>query len=154
MKMTPELLQATQAMQPGKISKSGFFGDDPRDLPTLINDQRATCRRLGVSWEAMGKVLASFAEQASKGFGCTLTLDEKWEVCADEHRGKVPCPFPHSGMFQKTVYSVKNLQTGKTIVFTPLSIHLIKKHGFFQGRGAPFYCDPAQIVKVLEMVRS
>ncbi len=149
--MTPELIKATEKMQPGQISQAGFFGDDDRDLSTIIEEQRVTCRRLGVSWQSIAEAMEVFASQGLSAFGCTLTVDNKWEVCADENRGKVPCPFPHPGMYQKTVYTVRNLRTNNEVRFTDLSIHLIKDHGFFQGKGAPFHNDPADLIEVLEL---
>ena len=154
MKMTPELVRAAEKMQPGKTSRSGFFGDDERDLATIINDQQALCRRLGVSWEAIGDAMERLAKKAICGFGCTMNIEDKWEVIADENRGKVSCPFPHPGMFQKTVYTVTNLKTTRSARFTELSIHLIKAHGFFQGKGAPFYNSPGKLVEILEVERT
>jgi len=54
-------------------------------------------------------------------------------------------------VFQKTIYTVKNLRTGKKVVYTELSIHMVKKHGFFQGGGAPFYNSPQTLADVLEV---
>ena len=154
MKMTPELALAAQKMQPGVISLGGFFGDDTRDLATILNDQHAACRRLGVTWEAIGQTMEKAAAQAMAGFGCTLTVEGKWEVCADENRGKVSCPFPHPGMYQKTLYTVTNLRTGQTVRYTDLSCHLIKAHGFFQGQGAYFHLAPETLVEVFELERT
>lgn len=151
MKMTPELKLAAEKMKPGVISANGFFGDDTRDLATIISDQKVWCRMLGVHWETIADAMENIARPGLQGFGCRITVDGKWEVCADENRGKAPCPFPHPGMFQKTVYTVTNMDNKKTAVYTELSIHLIRHHGFFQGVGATFYNSPADLVELLEL---
>jgi len=151
MKMTPELVQASEKMKPGQISKDGFLGTDDRPLVDILEDQTAECARLGISHEDLGEKMESIAQAGMKGLGESVVLDDTWEITADENRGKIPCPFPHPGVFQKTVYTVKNLRTAKTIRFTELSIHMIKAHCFFQGPGAPFYNSPAALVEVLEI---
>lgn len=151
MKMTPALAQAAAKMQPGGISRGGFFGHDERDLPTLLDDHHAACRRLGVSHQAIGAAMRRIGHAGHAGFGSPIIVAGKWEVTADENRGKIPCPFAHPGIFQKTVYAVKNLRLGKTVRYSELSIHLVYAHGFFQGRGAPFHNDPVLLVDVLEV---
>lgn len=153
MKMTPELTKAAEKMKPGALSKEGFFGDDQRDLATLIADQYAVCRKLGVSWARIGRKMRRIGREGLKGFGCPVVVDALFEVVANENRGKIPSPFIEPGMFQKTVYTVKNLRSGKTVRFTELSIHMIEKHGFFQGVGAPFYNAPETLVEVLDIER-
>ncbi|NQT54365.1 hypothetical protein HQ576_20070, partial [bacterium] len=38
---------------------------------------------------------------------------------------------------------------GATLRFTALSIHLIRAHGFYQGRGAPYRLEPTQLAELL-----
>lgn len=153
MKMTPQLRQAADKMKPGAVSKEGFFGSDERDLATLITDQHAVCRKLGVSWPRIGLEMRRIGREGLKGFGSPVVVDDRFEVIADENRGKIPSPFVEPGMFQKTAYTVKNLLSGRTISYTELSIHMIEKHGFFQGVGAPFYNAPETLVDVLNIQR-
>jgi len=151
MKMTPNLAYAAKKMQPGEISRDGFFGRDARDLPTLLGDHARDCARLGVHPQDIGSEMARIGSLGMKGLGAPVNVEDRWEVTADENRGKIPCPFPHPGVFQKTVYKVKNLITGKTVRYSELSIHLIAEHGFFQGNGAPFHNNPQDLVEVLEV---
>jgi len=151
MKLTPELQKASDKMKPGGIAREGFFGHDERDLPTLLDDHHAACRRLGVSWEAIAKEMRRVGRAGDEGFGAPVIVDDKWEVIVDENRGKIPCPWPHPGVYQKTVYTVKNLRSGKSVRYSELSIHMIYAHGFFQGAGSSFYNDPAVLVDVFEI---
>jgi hypothetical protein len=150
MKMTPELAKAAEKMKPRKLSRDGFFGTDSRDLPTLLNDQHAACTRLGIDYRMLGKKMLTVGRAGLKGFGTPVLVENTWEVAADENRGKIPCPFVHPGVYQKTVYTVRNIKSGKSVRYTELSAHMIQLHGFFQGIGAPFYASPEDLAEVLE----
>lgn len=151
MKMTPELAKAAEKMKPGAISRDGFFGHDERDLPTIIADQHAACSRLGVHYRDIAAAMRRVGHAGMAGLGGPVTVEGKWEVVADENRGKLPCPWPEPGVYQKTVYTVTHLASGKTARYSALSIHLIERHGFFQGEGAPFHNSPEHLVAVLEI---
>ncbi|MDP8225052.1 MAG: hypothetical protein P9L99_16955 [Candidatus Lernaella stagnicola] len=153
-KLPPDMAQALAKMKPGVISKDGFLGDDDRPLPEIISDQHAACLRRGVTCEAIADAMRRVGRAGLAGFGAPISVEEKWEVTADENRGKLACPWPHPGMFQKTVYTVKSLRTGRAVRFTELSIHLVEKHCFFEGAGAVFYNDPEALIDVLELTRS
>ena len=151
MKMTPELAKAAEKMKPGVISRDGFFGHDERDLPTIINDQHASCFRLGIHYRDIAAAMRRVGKAGMAGLGGPVTVEKKWEVVADENRGKIPCPWPEPGVYQKTVYTVKNLATATTAQYSELTIHLVEKHDFFRGVGAPFHNSPEHLVAVLEI---
>jgi hypothetical protein len=48
-------------------------------------------------------------------------------------------------------FTIKNLRSGETLEGPGLIVHLIDKHGFFEGRESPYRVDPAQAAKVLEL---
>ena len=154
MKLTPFLQQAQELMRPGKVAKSGFLGTDPRDLAQILQDQHAECARLGVSPRDIGLAMRRIGYAGKAGFGSPVPIEGKWTVAVDENRGKIPSPFPEPGVFQKTLYTVRHDPSGKTVRYTELTIHLVAKHGFFGGVGAPFYVSPAELVEVLEVARS
>ncbi len=74
-----------------------------------------------------------------------------YEVRVDTVRGKLPCPFADPGMFPKTNVTVRNRLTGREITFTDLHIHLVRAHGFYEGRGCPFRLEPKDLAEVLEI---
>jgi len=47
--------------------------------------------------------------------------------------------------------TVINIKTNESITFGVLLPHLIRNHGFFQGKQSPFRLDPEKVVKVLEL---
>jgi len=65
--------------------------------------------------------------------------------------GKIPSPFTGEGVFRKGEVVIKNRTTGDKMVLTPLSIHLIKAHGFFQGKGSGYRIEPDIAAALLKL---
>ena len=64
--------------------------------------------------------------------------------------GRIPCPFG-DGSFQKGEITLTHTPTGETLHFTPLTVHLIAVHGFYEGRSSPYRIEPANIHCILRM---
>jgi hypothetical protein len=67
----------------------------------------------------------------------------------DEAKGFLVCPWVHPGRFDKRVTTLKNIESGKTIRWSDLNIHLIARHGFFEGIGSAFRLEPAEFVRLI-----
>ena len=147
MKMTPELAKAQYNMKPGIISERGFLGDDSRPLSDIIENDAEIVKHLNLSNEKISEVLKDFMVRGKKGLGNPVVVDDMWEATTEEFRGKIPCPF-EDGITRKTNTVVKNLKTGEILEYSELSVHLIEKHGFFQGKESAFRVDPAKFKKV------
>lgn len=154
MKMTPELEKAQRNMQPGVITADGFLGTDTRPLPDIIAHDEETMARLGIGYEELAVKLRSLLVEGRRGLGEPVTVDGRWLVRTDEARGFLPSPFA-DGIFRKTNVEVELLEngrpTGRRIVYTALSLHLIEKHHFFEGKGSPFRLEPADAKAVLAL---
>jgi hypothetical protein len=61
------------------------------------------------------------------------------------------CPFGDPGLYPKNYVIVENKKINERLIFSCLSIHLIREHGFYQGRGSPFRIDPEAAKRILEM---
>jgi hypothetical protein len=44
-----------------------------------------------------------------------------------------------------------NKKLDKKVFFTDLQIHLIEKHGFYQGKGSSYRLEPAELAEILEV---
>jgi hypothetical protein len=55
------------------------------------------------------------------------------------------------GMYPKENVRVVNKKTGEEIRWTALNIHMIKEHGFYEGKGSPFRIEPLDLIRVLEL---
>lgn len=148
MKMTPVLNKAWENMEPGKISAAGFLGEDDRPLPDILTEDEERMRRLGLHYEYCAMLLRNLLQRGEEGLGEPITLDDTWLVSVSEARGHLPCPF-EDGIQRKIVAEIVNRKNGKTLRVSSLSLHLMEKHHFLQGRGAPFRLEPEQIKAVL-----
>ncbi|NCN05171.1 MAG: hypothetical protein GW949_06040 [Spirochaetales bacterium] len=154
MKMSPEFVKAEQNMQPGVITADGFLGDDTRPLVDIIDHDEESMVKLGLEFETLVSKMHYLLEEGQKGLGEPVTVDGQWIVRTDEARGHLPSPF-EDGIFRKVNAEVESLEngkpSGKKLLFTDLSLHLINKYHFFEGKGSAFRVDPAQAKEVLHL---
>jgi len=149
MKQPPELDAAQRQMKPGAITLEGFLGPDRRCLAEIIEEDDNAVHGLGLTHEQIAERLEYFMRQALKGLGTAVTVDGAYEVRAETVRGVLPCPWPRDGVHPKSNAFLLNLRTGETLAWTGLTIHLIRAHGFYQGKGSRFRLDPERAKRVL-----
>lgn len=154
MKMTPEFRKAQENMQAGVITSAGFLGDDRRPLADIIAHDEETMRALDLDFEVLVERMRYLMEKGRAGLGEPVTVDGSWLVRADEARGHITSPF-EDGIFRKDNISVDLLLEGKPggerIIYSDLSLHLLEKYHFFQGKGSPFRLEPEEAKKVLKL---
>jgi len=152
MKQTGLMDRIQEDMRPGVITRAGFLGSDTRNLADVLEADDAAVKRLGLTHEQVAQRMRDLREAGKKGLGQTVRVEDSFEVAVDGVRGKLPCPFRDGHVFPKVNTTVRNLRLGREITYTDLSIHMIEVHGFYQGRGAPFRQEPANLVEILEIV--
>ncbi|MBN1525871.1 MAG: hypothetical protein JW904_15440 [Spirochaetales bacterium] len=150
MKASPEFLQAQEKMKPGVLTSDGFFGNDSRPLVDIIAADETSMQHLGITFENAAEKLIKLIAAARPALGNCITVDNTWEVCVDEARGGLPCPF-RDGLYSKGIITVTNRDSGKALVFTDLSFHLFSKHHFLQGNGSRFRIEPKDLKAVLDL---
>ena len=149
MKMSPEFIRAQRNMQPGEITADGFLGDDSRSLIDIIAADEAAMIELGLSFDECATRLESLMEAGRRGLGEPVTIDDTWRVKTDEARGVLPSPF-EDGVFKKVNATIELVgDPSATLRITALSLHLMKKNHFLQGRGASFRIEPRMLKRVL-----
>ena len=150
--MTPEYQKAQENMQPGVITSDGFLGDDTRNILEIINDDEEEMSRLDIDFEATADKLRDLMTKGREGLGEPTTIDGSWIVQVYEARGHLPSPF-EDGIFRKVNAQIEYVPEGKpsgqTILVSDLSLHLMKKWHFLQGKGSPFRIEPFKLKKVL-----
>ena len=152
MKENPAMKKVSDNMKPGVISLHGFLGNDKRDIEYIVDHDASELERLGTNLAEISDMLQAVMEKALEGFGEFLAIADGYEARADSVRGKLPCPFEHPGLFRKTAVTIRNTETKEEILFTDLGIHLIREHGFFQGKGSPFRIEPSTLVELLQIL--
>lgn len=148
MKMTPELKKAKENMEPGKITSSGFLGEDTREIVDIIEKDEEIFKNIDLDIDEVCEKLQYYLEEGKKGLGEPITVDGKYTVKIDEARGFLPCPF-EDGIFRKINATLINNENNEKIIYSELSLHLLKKHHFCQGYGSEFRIDPLIIKKIL-----
>ncbi|MBN1901418.1 hypothetical protein JW926_08875 [Candidatus Sumerlaeota bacterium] len=150
MKQSPEFDRIQKAMAPGVICRDGFLGTDTRQLIEILIDDDADVKRLGTTHEAIAGRMRQLRDEGMKGLGEFVKVPPHFEARVDSVRGKLPCPFGHPGIIPKTNITVRNMESGGEITYTDMNIHLIEAHGFYEGRGACFRLEPADLLRILQ----
>jgi hypothetical protein len=151
MKRSPEEKQLRERLSPSKFSGEGFLGGDDRPVDEIISADLRILEEMGVTREELVSALRKAYAEAESAFGAAVEYRPGITAVHFESRGWIPSPFRGEGRFRKGEVLVTNHRTGSTILITPLSIHLIEAHGFFQGRGARYRLDPERTVETLEL---
>lgn len=152
MKMSPEFSKAQANMQPGVITSTGFLGTDHRNIVDIIESDEEHFVALSIDIDESVATLRHLMEEGRKGLGEPVTVDKKWIVTVYEARGHLASPF-EDGIFRKINALVELLengtQTGKTLLVSDLSLHLMEKYHFLQGAGSAFRMEPETIKVIL-----
>lgn len=149
MKQSPDMQKLEEVLRSSALTVGGFMGSDARSVTEVIEADAAELFRLGVSREQLGARMTEITTAAEKGLGTWVRIDDLREAAIDEARGQMACPWPHEAQFRKRVTTVRRTDSGQTVRWSDLSVHLITAHGFFEGRGSTFRIDPAGLVRVL-----
>lgn len=149
MKQTPELTAIQEEMQPGRISATGFLGDDARQLADILTADAATVEALGVSHQRISEAMRRLTNIGRGGFGTPVQVD-CYEITVEDFMGRIACPFRDGRVIKRTT-TVRDLERGTELSWTDLAMHLIGRHGFYQGEGSPHRLDPGELVRFLRL---
>lgn len=153
MKQSVQMDRVQQNMRPGRITRDGFLGADGRKLVEILIEDDATVKRMGLAHEQIAQRMRVLRDAGARGLGGVVTVEGHFEVQVNSVRGRLPCPFGHAGTVAITNITVKNLNTKREIVYTDLNVHMIERHGFYEGKGAPLRLEPREIAEILEVKR-
>lgn len=149
MRQTPELQRIQELMKPGIISEEGFLGEDIRNLADILADDELQVLALGFTHVEIANAMEKLTDIGRETFGNPVLVDGFLRVTVDSSKGKIVSPF--GGLHDKENTEIVNTKTDETINWTTLSIHLIRDHGFYQGKGSFFRVDPNKVVRILEL---
>jgi hypothetical protein len=151
MKQTVQMREIQDKMKPGVITRDGFLGTDSRNLIDILIEDDAKVKRLNLTHGQIAGRMQELREAAKRGLGDFISVAPHFEVRVDMVRGKLPCPFGHPGLIQKTNIQVRNLTKNREIAFTDMHIHMISEHGFYEGKGSPFRLEASDLIDILEI---
>jgi hypothetical protein len=144
MQKLEEMLHSSQ------IVAGGFYGDDRRALEEIIDSDVAAVTALGLTVGQIAERMKDITRKAAAGLGMWVDLPDGKRALVDEAKGSLICPWPDDEFTcRKRVTTLEETASGKTVLWTDLSIHLIEQHGFFEGKGSPFRIEPDHLVELL-----
>jgi hypothetical protein len=152
MKQSPQLEAARSRMLPGRVTRDGFLGSDRRSLSEILDEDANAVRSLGLTHADIACRMEYFAEKGRAGLGTTVTVDQDYEVRVESVRGFLPCPWQHEGLFRKTNVFLKNLLLDEELMWSDLTMHMIRAHGFYEGKGSTFRVGPRRAARVLGLL--
>jgi hypothetical protein len=130
------------------LSAEGFLGSDTRPFERIIADDAKAIESAGISLSALAAALEQVYCKARDNLGAPLQVRSGVRAVFYESMGRIPSPFG-DGFFEKGEAVVADEQGTEKLIITSLSIHLIRKHGFFQGKGSRYRIDPVAAAKLL-----
>lgn len=147
-KQTPELDRVQEHMQPGAITRDGFLGEDTRKLVDIIQADAVAVREAGLTHGAIADALEDMTRKGVHLMEHEVEVDGRYKVRVRDDRGKLPSPWG-DGLFIKGDTEMHDPVTGRTFRWNGLTTHMIRTHGFYNGKGAYFRIDPEAIIETL-----
>jgi len=146
------LHRAEANLEPGVLTADGFRGVDLRPLLRIVREDTLAMAEFGLPWDFVADHLEELMAQGSEGLGEPITVGNRFLVRVAETRGMLPCPW-EDGLWRKRSATVQRLVAGVAggpeLLFSDLSLHLLRDHHFLQGKGSPFRLEPSVLAAVL-----
>ncbi|MBD3344623.1 MAG: hypothetical protein GF401_06140 [Chitinivibrionales bacterium] len=151
MKQSPSNGELHERLGPSPFSSGGFLGHDTRPVDEIINDDARVLESLDITQEQLADALTGAFEKTREGLGAEVELFPNVVGKFYESMGRIPSPFRGEGVFEKGEAVVTDTTTNEKIIISRLSINLIRKHCFFQGKGSRFRIEPKKAVSILRL---
>lgn len=148
MKENPKNEQYRDTMEEGELVKDGFLGEDERPVDEIVAADQALLAGAGFTAERIGAAMRALTRQGMAGMGEEVDAGE-YLVKSEEYMGLIGCPFKDNHRAAKRNTTATRKSTGRAMMWTDLGIHLIQKHGFFQGKGSPYRLEPLELAAFL-----
>ena len=149
MKQPPDMQRLEEVLRSSKLVAGGFMGTDLRSVPEIIDRDMAELAAMKTTVKQIAERMQQITDAAIPALGCWVQVDGNLWAKVDEAKGRLPCPWLHPAAFAKRVTYVRNSQSGQSIKWSDLNIHLIEKHNFFEGKGSPYRIEPKELVKII-----
>lgn len=138
-------------MQPGRLTRDGMLGTDRRSVDEIIAADQATMVRLGLTRETLAARLREITALARTALGDPVRIAPRLDARVDETRGALTCPFRHPGHYPKTVTYLRDIETGESMQWSDLGVHMLEAHGFCQGKGSAYRLEPEKLATALDI---
>jgi len=149
MKESPQDRKLEGLLRSSRLAAGGFMGHDTRCIREVIDADAGELSRLGLTKEQVAERMREITEVAISGLGSWVQIGDDLAGKVDEAKGWLICPWPHKGKLAKRITTVKVIETGESIRWSDLNIHLIGEHGFFEGKGSGFRIEPRELTRII-----
>jgi len=150
MKKNPVFQAARERMEPGRLSRDGFLGVDERSIEDIVAADVAVLEQEGVTADELADFLDDVHVAADAALEAPRRLyGGRLTVQLVEVMGRISCPFACG--FRTHKANIQITAAGQTVTVTPMQAHLIRDHGFFQGRGGEFRVEPQELVALYRL---
>lgn len=150
MKKNPAEKMIRDRLEPGALSIDGFLGRDDRPIADIIAADVAEVEAAGLTKEQLGDFLELIHQEADRNWeGVVPMFGGKITARSVEVKGAIPCPFNCDARCHKALIEV--VAGDRCIQFTPLDAHMIREHGFFEGKGSPYRLPPKDLIWLYQL---
>ena len=149
MKQPLDMVKLEEVLRSSRLADGGFMGADQRDVTEVIDADAVVLEKAGASRKQLAGRMQEITDMAVKGLGTQVAIDQRLSAKVDEAKGALVCPWPHVGNFAKRITIVTQRDTGKSIRWSDLGIHMIREHEFFEGVGSSFRLEPMELMEML-----
>jgi len=149
MDQPPEQKKLRERLEPSFFSGTGFLGEDQRPIDEIVATDMQRIQTAEIELTELISRLKSAYETTKNALGAPVMIQPGVEGKFYESMGRIPSPFRGDGVFEKGEAHIKALDTGESLIITQLSLHLIEKYHFFQGRGCRYRIDPLRADRIL-----
>ena len=139
--------QIDDSMRAGALSLDGFLGSDTRTWDAICRQDDEAVTAAGTTHRDIAAALQRILDRVAGAYGTPIDITPKLRATFRESMGRIACPVG-CGIYPKGEVELACV-TGQRWRFTPLSVHLISEHGFYEGLGSPYRIEPAEIAEVL-----
>lgn len=135
-------------LRSGKLALGGFMGWDDRELYEVIAED---VRAVWAADRSIAEVAARMTKITKEGIAAlgNPAFSGDIEIVAEENKGLNLCPWECSDILNKRVTSIRKGTNSKPLLWSDLSIHMIRKHGFFGGKGSSFRLEPKELIDLI-----
>jgi hypothetical protein len=150
MKQTVEMDKIQHNMRPGCITLKGLLGEDRRNLVDILIDDDGRGQAAGHEPRGDRLAHAGAARRRGTGSGREHHGGRPLRGARGQRTGQAALPV-RGWVVQKTFVQVRNIEQDRTITYTDLHIHMIREHGFYEGKGSAFRLPPHDLVAILDV---
>ena len=128
-----------------------FLGSDTRLIAQIIESDEAELRAAGLGADELARAMRRLTEKGMESLGDEVQADG-FMVRVEEYMGQIGCPFKH-GVSEAKRNTTAVDPRGRVMTWTDMSIHLIERHGFFQGEGSDYRLEPLELADFLGLLK-